>query len=261
MAKGNLFRSLRIAVLLYVLAMVATGAYLARARSTDWNDTLWLTLYPVAPAPGAAVAPFVASLSDTEFAEIEVFMRAEAERYGIGLDPAIRVRLGDKVATPPPPRPVQQSPFANALWSLRLRFWAWRAGFSQSGPTPDIRIFLVYHDPAENAQLPHSVGLQRGLLGVAHIYADRRARASNNIVIAHELLHTLGASDKYDPIGLMPIYPAGYADPDAAPLLPQSNAEIMAGRIPIDGKNAEMPHSLSTVVIGPATASEIGLRP
>ena len=55
-------------------------------------------------------------------------------------------------------------------------------------------------------------------------------RGSNNVVIAHEILHTLGASDKYDPATRAPLFPIGYAEPEREPRFPQEFAEIMAGR-------------------------------
>lgn len=76
--------------------------------------------------------------------------------------------------------------------------------------------------------------------------------------MAHELLHTLGATDKYDLATNLPIYPAGYANPDAQPLHPQNAAELMAGRIALKESKAEMPISLSGTVVGLTTAAEIG---
>lgn len=78
------------------------------------------------------------------------------------------------------------------------------------------------------------------------------------MVLAHELLHTLGATDKYAPSTNAPLYPDGYAAPEARPLLPQTKAELMAGRIPVEEQRAEIPESLSQVVIGMATSREIG---
>jgi hypothetical protein len=57
----------------------------------------------------------------------------------------------------------------------------------------------------------------------------------------------------------LPIYPAGYAEPDKNPRLPQSKAEIMGGRIALDDQSAEIPASLAETLIGNATAKEIGL--
>jgi len=81
---------------------------------------------------------------------------------------------------------------------------------------------------------------------------------SNNVIIAHEVMHTVGASDKYDPKSGLPIYPAGYAEPKLQPRYPQSKAEIMGGRIPLSQKGAQIPRSLKQVVVGQQTAIEIG---
>jgi hypothetical protein len=78
------------------------------------------------------------------------------------------------------------------------------------------------------------------------------------MVLAHELLHTLGATDKYAPGTNAPRFPDGYASPEAKPLLPQTKAELMAGRIPLDAQRADIPTSLRQVVIGPVTSREIG---
>jgi len=80
---------------------------------------------------------------------------------------------------------------------------------------------------------------------------------TNNVVIAHEILHTLGATDKYDPVSLEPLFPAGYAEPHRQPLLPQSLTEIMAGRYVVSPGTFEMPDSLRDARVGSETAREI----
>jgi len=76
-------------------------------------------------------------------------------------------------------------------------------------------------------------------------------------VIAHELMHALGAGDRYEQGTNRPLYPEGFADPDAVPRYPQSRAEIMAGRIPISENHAETPSGMDEVAIGTLTAREI----
>src|SRR6185437_4623598 len=122
---------------------------------------------------------------------------------------------------------------------------------------PRIRLFLLFHDPRRLPELPDSHGMQKGLVGVVHVFADRALAGSNDVVIAHELLHTLGATDKYALDSGIPIYPQGFANPEANPLYPQAQAEIMAGRRPLSPTELEMPSSLRDVVVGPATAAEI----
>jgi hypothetical protein len=116
---------------------------------------------------------------------------------------------------------------------------------------------VSYHDPALTQRLPHSTGLQKGLMGVVNAFAESGLEGSNNVVITHELLHTLGATDKYDLDGNLPLFPDGFADPDARPLYPQQRAEIMAGRIPISEARAEIAAGMKEVVIGAKTAREI----
>ncbi len=117
---------------------------------------------------------------------------------------------------------------------------------------------MVFHDPDEHAKLAHSLGLQKGFVGVVNAYADRKYDGRNNVVIAHEVLHTLGATDKYDPQTNQPYYPDGFAEPERSPLYPQKFAELMAGRIPLSKNDAKMPGKLTRTMIGRATATEIG---
>jgi len=120
-----------------------------------------------------------------------------------------------------------------------------------------VRLFLLYHDSATLERVPDSHGLQKGLVGVVHLFADPALAARNDIVIAHELLHTVGASDKYDLGTGAPRFPIGYADPDQEPRYPQERAEIMAGRRALSDSEWEMPSTLAHVVVGPETALEI----
>ena len=74
--------------------------------------------------------------------------------------------------------------------------------------------------------------------------------------MTHEILHTVGATDKYDHNN-NPIYPEGYAKPGQKPLYPQRYAEIMAGRIALSEQKAKIPTSLKLTVVGEKTAKEI----
>ena len=121
-----------------------------------------------------------------------------------------------------------------------------------------IKLFVLYHAPQDGVALEHSLGLQKGLVGVVHVFADSAQARQNNIVITHELLHTLGATDKYGAEG-RPVYPHGYAEPDLPQLMPRNQAEIMAGRRVNAAGNVVMPPSLERCVIGAMTAHEINL--
>ncbi|MBU1777374.1 MAG: hypothetical protein KJ899_12150, partial [Gammaproteobacteria bacterium] len=156
-----------------------------------------------------------------------------------------------------PPAPPRNGSALDAIaWSLKMRWWAYR-NTDTDGPSVQVKMFLVYFDPAETSQVDHSTGLQKGLIGRVNLFASRDMARQNNVVITHEFLHTLGATYKYDPATNQPLYPDGYAVPDQQPLVPQRYAEIMAGRTPVSQTEATIPESLNNVVIGDLTAQEI----
>ena len=249
-----MWRGVRIGILLLVLFVVAGGAWSDRQRTTNWSDPLWMGVFPVNADGRPATARYVAALEREQFADIEAFFAREAAEYGVTLEQPVKVVLYPQVTELPPRLDAGTSVAGRVWWSLKLRYYTWR----QADDTPaDIRVFVLYHDPEQTNAVPHSLGLQAGLLGVVYAFADESLDQQNNIVIAHEVLHTVGATDKYDPVNNLPVFPQGYGEPDAEPRFPQSSAEIMAGRIAIDEDEAEMPEGLMDVVVGPETALEI----
>ena len=145
------------------------------------------------------------------------------------------------------------------IWSLKMRWWASSTAGEQDEIDPDVRIFVRYHRPDGAILLENSVGLQKGMVGIVNARAGRREQGSNNVIIAHEFLHTLGATDKYDPSNGQPVPPDGLGEPTRKPLYPQRYAEIMGGRIALAVNDAVVPKGLKFAVIGPLTASEIRL--
>jgi hypothetical protein len=253
-----MFRRLRIVVLLYVLAFVAVTQFLTARRSTAWDAPLWVDVYAVDGDGQPATRHYIDSLAPTEFAGIEKFFAAEAHRRALSLEQPFRLRIVGTHVGGLPQLGSNAGPLGTLLWSLRMRWFAARLQWQSPGPRGDIVVFAVFHEPSAALVLDRSTALRKGLIAVANLFADPAARGSNEMVLAHELLHTLGATDKYVPGTNAPRFPDGYADPAAKPLLPQSKAELMAGRIPLDAEHAEIPTSLTQVVIGPATALEIG---
>jgi len=246
-------RNLRILILLLVLLAVAGLTLGERLRVRDWNRPLAVAIYPVAKDDTGRA--YVGQLDSAEFQEIGGFIVSEARRWKQPDTPEPNITLHAPLREPPPlARPTGL--LETVVYTLKLRWYAFRnTPFRDSLGT--IRLFVLYHEPRTNEALPHSLGLAKGLIGVVHVFADARQRRQNNIVIAHELLHTLGATDKYDRDG-QPVYPIGFADFTIEPRYPQRQAEIMAGRIPLAPGKAEIPRSLDETVVGFATAAEIG---
>jgi hypothetical protein len=257
-AQRSFFGAIRLAILLAVLIFVALGAWLDRRRSTDWDGTLRVTVYPVAADEDPVTTRFVAGLDAEAFSGLTDFIADEAARYGVKIDDPVRVRVSHAVREPPPAAPTDPGPFSVALWSLRLRYWAWRVAANDPLPPPDVQVFALYHTPDGGQVAPDSTGLRKGLVAVTHVFSGDAAAGSNQVVLTHEFLHTLGATDKYDRRTGQPLAPMGLGDPAKNPLYPQDTGEIMAGRIATSASAAGIPDSLEHMTVGPVTAREIG---
>ncbi len=252
-----MFRKFRIVALLLLLLLVAA--------STEWeswlvrqaNIPLVIHIYPVVQEDNREIREYVRTLSSNDFEEIADFMQQQRARYRLHSIARPRISLEPPLDEVPPEfNPAGASMLDTILWSLRMRKWVGQhAGwFSGLGV---IKLFVIYHPARDELPLESSLALRKGLIGVVNAYAVSRQNAQNNIVITHEMLHTLGATDKYGP-DLQPLYPDGFADPKADPIYPQSDAEIMAGRIPLSPTQSVMPASLANCQIGTKTAWEIG---
>jgi hypothetical protein len=122
----------------------------------------------------------------------------------------------------------------------------------------DSRIYLVMRPPnTGDLQFVEGQSEQGGRVGVVNVQLDESMVDFALIVAAHELMHTLGASDKYDELGHV-LIPDGLAEPDKVPPFPQQYVEVMARNRPISPELEETPEAIEQVRIGRKTAQEIG---
>jgi hypothetical protein len=254
-----MFKKIRIAILLFILFLVGANAYLTQQRITDWDQSLEVVIYPINADRSPFTADYIASLTPDVFKPIEQFMQTEGLQYNLMLSEPVILSLAPEITALPPAPPFGANTIAIMWWSLQLRYWAWKHDTYQ-GPMTDIQVFIIYYDPHTHSQLDHSLGLQEGHICMVKAFATRHQAARNNVIITHEMLHTLGATDKYNLQTLQPRYPEGYADLEKEPLLPQEYAEIMGRGIPLSSSDSRMPDSLAYTVIGPITAKEIKWR-
>lgn len=252
-----MFKRLRIALLLFILATVALGAWRDESRIKEWKNSVHVALYPMAGDTSETTRRYLASLDAAQFRVVEDYIGAEAARHGLDVLKPVSIELAPVVSEPPPVLPSSPGVLEAVWWSLRMRLWAWRHD-EAPGPRPDIRLFMSLHDPATTPRLAHSVGFKEGRIGLVQVFASPADHGGNTVVLTHELLHTLGATDKYDPATLQPRYPEGYAEPLLAPRFPQARAELMAGRIPVTVNAADIPAALDQTLVGPLSAREIG---
>jgi hypothetical protein len=241
-------------LLLALLALAGNGLY-DYLRLRNWDKPFVVRLYLNNGDGRKVTDDYLATLTADDFSEIAGFLNSESKKYGFSND-AILVQLSaNRVASLKQP-PAEVNVLNNIFWSLSFRSWSALYLYRNEEKTPDVALFLSYFDPAVTRKLNYSVGLQGGRLGLINLFAEHSYRGSNNVVIAHEMLHTFGATDKYDQDN-NPLFPMGYAEPSRVPTLPQERAEIMGGRIPLTSHLSVIPKSLAEVIVGRYTAVEI----
>lgn len=255
-----MFKAIRIVILLVILLFVAGNTWLSRVHSTDWDHSLRVKIYPINADGSETTANYIAGLRFENFADIEAFAEREAQRYGHTIDRPVRIELGQPVLEQPPAIGRDPGIWNVMAWSLKMRWWVGSVTDGQDRIEPDVSIFVRYHEAESNLRLEDSVGLQKGMFGIVNGYSGRRYAGPNNVIIAHELFHTLGATDKYELGSGQPFADTGLGEPHRQPLYPQRYAEIMGGRIALAADDAIIPKSLKYAVIGQLTAEEIGLR-
>lgn len=245
---------LRPAVLFCAMISIFAFSKHQQIYSRLWNEPLDVIIYPINADSTLATHNYIKSLNTESFAEIDRWIASEAARHGLAQAQPLRTVLGRPVKSIPPLFPEEPAVFNVVWWGLKMRYWVFRNTPDNESNLSRIRVFISYQNGDDN--LPHSVGLQKGLIGVVHAYSRPEQTAQNNIVVAHEILHTVGASDKYSRTGA-PLFPDGYYNPDRVPLHPQRYAEIMAGQIPLSTYNSYMAESLKSTRINAMTAREI----
>ncbi len=241
-----------------VLIIVAAGTWLTERRLANWERPVWVTFYPIPADSSEETRRFVRNVDEETYREIDQFFQKQADRFGIGLTPVIRIQVAPVSTDLPPELPSRNAPHEVALWSLKMRWYAWNMGRKDGLVNPDIQVFALYHGSQSKSEKHISVGMRKGMFGLVNIYASDRMNSRNQVVIAHELMHVFGASDKYALGNSEPLYPHGYADPHREPLFPQSRCEIMGGRIALSSFESVMPKSLENCTVGDRTAREIG---
>jgi len=252
------FKIIRILILLTLFLALAFYAQQQKLKSRSWAEPLQLVIYPINAEHGnPAVDDYIRELDDSVFAPIDRFFAEQSRDYDLIVQQPTVTRLGPAVSVQPPPAPLPNAGYAAIIWwGIKFRYWVYRNTPDSDSNIRRIRVFVQYHTAGKDKHLQHSLGLDKGLVALVQAFAAIEQDQQNNIVIAHEVLHTVGAGDKYAPDNSA-LFPIGYADPDQSPLYPQKRAEIMAGRIALSETRMRMPNSLTECMVGETTAREI----
>ncbi len=251
-----MWKKIRIAVLTFILTVVALQAWVEQA-DLSWEDNFHVAIYPVNADGSKQVSEYLRTLTRDDFKAMEEYFVEAAAPFNLGVSKPVEVQLGAQLWDIPPAPPSEINTLNNIIWSLKFRLFAW---FNNPivGNKPVIRLYLLYYDPNTNPVLSYSATLNKGRIGRVNLFGEKSYNKQNLVVVAHELLHTLSATDKYDLENGHPIYPVGYAEPHKMPRYPQDLAELMGGYVPVSAERSDVPMSLKHTIIGEETAREIG---
>jgi hypothetical protein len=260
--RGAFFK-VRVGILLAILAGVLLYAWRdvrSRRARKDWDRPLYvavvlLEVAPIDPEAARALRERLDALDARLADQMHRYRPGTAHPFSFAFFGPVRVdrpppQLGGESAT-------EAAKQAAAVWSYLSHVDA----EAKIDPALfDERIYVAARPPASTAhEMVEGSSEQDGRVGIVSVELDASMADLTSFVIAHELLHTLGASDKYDATGHA-LVPGGLAEPDAVPLYPQRYAEVMARNRPVAPGVEKVPATLEELGVGPATAGEIGWR-
>ncbi|MBT5231809.1 MAG: hypothetical protein HOM11_16215 [Methylococcales bacterium] len=99
-------KKIRVTILLIILAVVGLNTVLSKARSTDWDQPLWVIIYPINADGSAASKRYIRNLTEDHFNSIEQMMSKEAKRYQLRTDQPVSVKLASEIQELPPAPPI-----------------------------------------------------------------------------------------------------------------------------------------------------------
>ena len=100
-----MFRRFRIAILLYILILVGGGAWLTSRDSTDWQEPLWILVYPINADHSKASDSYIRALEPDSFTAIERFFSQQGRAYDLELAQPVTIRLATPLCVLPPSPP------------------------------------------------------------------------------------------------------------------------------------------------------------
>jgi hypothetical protein len=253
------FRRLRIGLLLGLL--VFTAAWGARTAWKRWSRGNWqrpvqVGLVLLSPDAGVEAGPWrlgAALLAGHLDAERARWRGPGGSAFEITVVGPVRWN-GTLPFSPPTGSLVDRAGHAVAVWRT-VRDIDRAAGGEVGGF--DVRVFLLCAPPPDG-----QLGFAEGSGAVNGEVAFVRGTCDGDLTlplqaVGHELLHTVGATDRYDADGHARD-PDGLADPGRIPPYPQVHAEWMVGEVPLGPGRGRLPGSLDELRVGPVTAREIG---
>jgi hypothetical protein len=258
-AERGLGRSLRLLLLVGVLAIVLAYAahdMTSRRARTSWTRTLDVAFVIVTQG---AVDAEATRLLARRVPDLATRLAEELARYRPGAPKPFQfVVYGPRALDVPLPADAEEGLWGAARHAFALLRFTRAVDEELDVPARgfDTRLYVVVR-PASERALVEGQSEHGGRVGLALVELDAETVDTALLVAAHELFHTLGASDRYGPDGRA-LVPDGLVEPDRTPLYPQPFAEVMARNRPVSPTEEVRLESLSELGVGRATAAELG---
>jgi hypothetical protein len=256
---GRTFFRIRVAILLSILCIVLLWAgtdIIQRRERAAWDSPLKVALVLVELD---ALPEGTIDLLRDRVPVLEAALEREFQRYRSETFAPVAFQTFGPVAGAPPPE-VKTSGAWDAVTYTYEKWRALRAIDEAAGVHArayDSRLYVYLHGAA-GKDLVHveGSGEQGGRVGMVEVELDQGMVDLSLFVAAHELFHTLGATDKYDAAGRTRI-PEGLVEPDREPLFPQPRADVMARKRLLSESDEVSPETLEELGFGRVTASVI----
>lgn len=267
MAKRTKAFWVRVGILLFILFTVVLWAIRdtwTRRERLQWDHTLDVAVVLVHVAGTEAVDASATAAMASRAEALARRLAEEQKKYRTGAPAPFRfvVKGPIEAGTPAP------APASDSLADLARQAWdvsKWTDEVDDNAGVVashyDSRIYVMVKKPTSLLRAAvegHSE--QGGRRGFVEVELDASMGDLALMVVAHEMLHTLGATDKYDAQGRAR-FPDGFVDPNASPQFPQARAEVMARNRPIGPHEERVPETLDELGVGAATAKEIRWLP
>lgn len=253
------FLAVRLTLLLVTLCSVVVWGLrveLRRHARMGWQRTLPVE---VVLLRNGFVPPETLAALEQALPRLEAALQGELRRYRPEAPRPFAFRpLGTVRVSDAPPSP----PDSGRLWDRASHYLQLsrylddvhhRGGLGRQGDR--LRLYVVVEPPRNRSRFVEGFG--GGDIGVVRTAMDGTNIDQALLAMGHELLHCVGATDKYDDEGHA-IESVGLAEPSRSPRYPQRYAEIMVGEIAVEPGRGQIIDSLADVRVGPLTAQEVG---